>query len=198
MKIGVDIDNTLADLNNGFCLWYNKKYGGNLCSEDFQEYWLRKVIPIKKEEEYSYWKEYHDSDFFDEMNLVENAKKVIDLLKSQNEIVFITARHAEWKQKTLNFIKAHFPEDNFEVIFTGDVYGGKNKDEICRERGISIIIEDHHEKSLDYAKNGIKVILLEMPWNKKIEHENIIRIKNWAEVPKIIGEEKDGKLFAGN
>ncbi|MBU3912539.1 MAG: hypothetical protein KKE50_00445, partial [Nanoarchaeota archaeon] len=154
----------------------------------------------------------------------DGAKEVINTLKQKNKIIFITSRHLEWKQKTLDFIKKHFPADNvrkvnctlqcadsceqlsfsehpenpkqtapfkvrytqgfldFQIIFSGDVYGGKCKEEICRELDIPVIIEDHHEKSIDYANAGIKVILFNRPWNKKLSHENITRVKNWGEI----------------
>lgn len=186
MKIGVDIDNTIAALMEGFCDYYEMKYGRKMNVEDFDKYWLCEVLDIKKEEEYPLWKEYYDSDLFGEMELIENVREVIEFLKKDNEIIFITARNLDWKQKTLDFMEKHFPGHEFRILFSGDVYGGITKDKICGDLGISVIIEDHHEKSLDYAKAGMKVILLEQPWNRKIGHDNIIRIKNWKEVPGVL------------
>ncbi|MBU3912602.1 MAG: hypothetical protein KKE50_00770, partial [Nanoarchaeota archaeon] len=151
MKIGVDIDNTLVALQEGFCKFYKLKYNGYLSVDDCEKYWLSEVLNIPKEKEYPLWKEYHDSDLFDEIDFMDGAKEVINTLKQKNKIIFITSRHLEWKQKTLDFIKKHFPADNFQIIFSGDVYGGKCKEEICRELDIPVIIEDHHEKSIDYA-----------------------------------------------
>jgi len=187
MKIGIDIDNVVADLTKGFCDYYNAVHGGNIKVEDFEGYYLASFLPIKKEEEYPLWKKYHDSEHFNEMKLLENAKAVIDVLKKEHELVFITARHSEWKEKTIKFIRKHFPEDNFKILFSGDEYkSGKGKREICVEEGINLIIEDHHEKSKEYASNGIKVILIGQPWNKKVEHENVIKVDNWNQVHEII------------
>lgn len=187
MKIGIDIDNTLAALAEGFSEYYKSKYGREIKMEEFEKYWLADVLGIPKEREYPLWKEYYDSNFFEEIGVMENAKKVINFLKEKNEIIFITARHLDWREKTLKFIKKHFPTDNFRIIFSGDVYGGLTKDKICEDLGISLIIEDHHEKSLDYANNGMKVILFERPWNRKVRHENITKISNWNEIPGILG-----------
>ncbi|MFH1711482.1 MAG: hypothetical protein ABH840_04180 [Nanoarchaeota archaeon] len=187
MKIGIDIDNVVVDLSKGFCDFYNLSNGKGIKLDDFEGYYLTSFLPIKKEEEYTLWKKYHDSDYFDEMGLLENAKGVIDMLKREHELVFITARHPEWKDKTIKFFQKHFPEDDFEILFSGDEYqNGKGKKEICDERGINLIIEDHHEKSKEYASEGIKVLLMSMPWNKSVEHENIIKINNWNQVPGII------------
>lgn len=183
MKIGVDIDNVLAKLQEGFCEYYKRKYGKELRMEDCEGYWLSKILLIPPEQEYPLWKEYHDSDLFGDMEIMDGAKEVIDSLKNKHEFIFITARNLGWKQKTLEFMKKFFPEDNFQIIFSGDVYGeGKRKGEICKELGISLIIEDHHEKSLEYANGGMDVILFERPWNKKVVHEKITRASNWKEI----------------
>jgi len=70
------------------------------------------------------------------------------------------------------------------VISSGDIFfeQGKTKDKICREMGIDLIIEDNGEHSLNYAKNGIRVLLLDKPWNKGISHENIYRCLNWSDI----------------
>jgi len=75
---------------------------------------------------------------------------------------------------------------NFELIFSSNPYiktKGKTKGEICKELGIDFMIEDSVEHSEICAKEGIKVFLLNKPWNKNcIDHENIIRVKSWNEI----------------
>lgn len=59
----------------------------------------------------------------------------------------------------------------------------KSKSEICGELGISIFIEDNSSYALDCAKKGIKVLLLDKPWNKNYEkHPNIIKVNSWEEI----------------
>ncbi len=45
------------------------------------------------------------------------------------------------------------------------------------------MIEDTKEHSELCAKDGIKTFLLDKPWNQHcVEHENIIRVKDWNEI----------------
>ncbi len=195
MKIGIDIDNVVVKLTEGFCNYYNLKNLEKLDFENLKGYYLCDSLPITREEEHSLWHEYHDSDNFDDIGFVGNAKEVINLLKLNHKLFFITARHPGWEEKTRRFFSKHFPEDHFNIIFSGEVYGGAmSKDEICNNRGIKLIIEDHNEKGLDYAKRGIQVLLLSMPWNKNCEeHEKLTRVKDWNEILEKIEEFEQGE-----
>ena len=183
MKIGIDIDDVVIELVSSFCKFYNSKHKGDLCIEDFKGYYLSTILPINREEEYPFFKEFHDSEDFDEISFIRNAKESIDKLKQDHELVFITARNLDWKQKTLNFFNKHFNGDDFKLVFSGDIYGGRRpKEEICKEMGINVLIEDHHEKTLNYANAGIDVILFDRPWNKNTSHDKITRVHNWNEI----------------
>lgn len=189
MKIGIDLDNVVVELTNGFCGFYSSKFGKKLSIEDCGAYLLSEILGISREEELSLWEEYYSSDLFDEMKFIEGGKEAIEILKKEHSLFFITARNLAWKEKTENFFKEHFGEVN--LIFSGEVYGGKTKDEICGENDINILVEDHLEHSLGYAEKGIKVLLLDQPWNRDGEgHENITRVKTWEEILEKICEVK--------
>jgi len=56
----------------------------------------------------------------------------------------------------------------------------------CRKLGVDAMIEDRADNALYLAENGVKVILMDAPYNKELSHKNIIRIRNWNEVPEVI------------
>ena len=117
------------------------------------------------------------------IELVEGVKDCLPILFEGHELVFISARPNFCMNITLNFFKKHFPKFNHKVIFSGDAYKeqGKTKDEICQEIGVDVLVEDSGH-SQDYAEKGLKVVLLDKPWNQGVEHENIHRVNNWEEV----------------
>ena len=60
---------------------------------------------------------------------------------------------------------------------------GKTKGELCKDLNVDLMIEDDPKYAEDCALKGINVLLLDKPWNQNcIEHENIIRVKNWKEI----------------
>lgn len=52
----------------------------------------------------------------------------------------------------------------------------------CSKLKVDVMIEDKPDVALKLAKNGIKVILFDAPYNQNLIHENIERVYNWNEV----------------
>jgi len=66
----------------------------------------------------------------------------------------------------------------------------------CRKLGVDVMIEDKPDVALYLATHGIKVIMVNAPYNLTTEHENIIHVDNWIEVKehlKKLKKEKEEK-----
>jgi len=184
MKIAIDIDEVLRELIGGFCEYYNKNYGGNISPPEFKTYSIGDALGLPREESHKLLDEYCLSKDFESVNLVPYVKEVIPILKKSHELVAITAAPAWMKEINLNFFDKNFPGMFSDLIFSGEHYEenlSKTKDGICKGLGVDLIIEDSLF-SEDYAKNGLKVLLLDKPWNRNISHENIIRCMDWKEI----------------
>jgi len=180
MRIAIDLDETVVEFLKGFVNFYNEVYKGDLKLGDFKEFSIAHTLLVGKDESKRLRKEYSDTKFFDEMEIIEGAKETIDSLGEENEIFFMTAREDFHHEKTKKFIEQNFPYA--KLFFSGDYHGvHKNKDELCKENKIDVLIEDS-ELSDKYAEAGIKVVLLDKEWNKHLNHKNIIRVKDWREV----------------
>jgi len=183
MKIGIDIDEVIVKFIDKFLEFYNQKKNTNFKFNDFNTYDFWDIVGGTKEEAIKLVYEFCDSDLIDGLELLENAKEGVDKLNNEHEIIIITARSPKHKEKTFNFFDKYFPGLKEKIIFSRDGYGGKvSKEIICKENNIELMIEDHKNYSLTCAENGIKVLLLDKPWNQNVEHENIIRVNNWNEI----------------
>jgi len=180
MKIGIDLDDTLLDFTNTFSKFYFEKYGKKVKFEEFKTYNYVEIfgVPLKE-----------IIDLIDEMNSIgigrnlpfcEYAKEAVLDLAQEHEIFFITSRTI--RRGTLEYLGEVFPEIKFKLIFSSNSYvgnEGKTKGEICFEEGI----EDDKKYAKNIAEKGIKVILLDKPWNEDYEeHPNVIKVNNWKEV----------------
>lgn len=199
MKIGIDIDEIIVEFAKGYLGLYNKKHSRNIKFEDLFTYSLWKPLGISKKEAFELAEEYYSSHLFDNLELVEGAEEGIKELNVDHKLVFITSRPDHIKEKTEVFFKKIFPNLNLEVVYSSNSYletNGKTKSEICKNQGVDVLIEDDIDYALDCADNGIRLILLDKPWNKKEEHSNIIRVKNWNEILKEINkiQRKDNKI----
>jgi len=196
MKIGIDIDEVVAEFVKQYLKVHNAKEGTELSSEDVYTYDLWDPLEITRERAIEITNEIYDhEDLLENLSVVEGAIEAINKLNESHELFFITARHARVGEKTKRFFKKHFPENDFKIIHTGDFFKeqGKSKGEICQELGIEVLIEDNLEWATKYSKENIKIILLAKPWNKDfVEQENFLRIGSWGEILKEI---ENAKIF---
>jgi len=195
MKIGIDIDEVVAGFIEKFLNYSNKKNKTSFTLQDVTNYNLRKTRVHKhksREEDLLEISEFQNSEDFNLIELIEGAKNGLEKLSRDYEIYFITSRPEEIKEKTKDFFYNNFPENGYKFIFSGDVYGGKTKSQICNELEISLMVEDNPFYALDCAKKGIKTFLLDKPWNKNYEkHENIIKVNNWKEILEKLNVERE-------
>ncbi|MDO8623551.1 MAG: hypothetical protein Q7R52_04865 [archaeon] len=181
IKIGIDLDDVVFDFVPTFLEIYNEKYGKTILFEEFYTYNFPTVLSISLEETLNLIKLMILSK---EIPLIFKSDKSIMQLSTKHEIFFITSRLV--RETTLGSLNKFFPNIKFEIIFSSNIYTnspGKTKAEICKENKIEIMIEDSKEYAFECAENGIKVFLLDKPWNKTCnKHENITRVKNWDEI----------------
>jgi len=184
-KIGIDIDDVIFPFMINFLNFINKKNNTSFSFQEITDYHLWEMEKgISREDNVRDALEFQNSPYFDEIDLIEETKEILEEISHRYLIHFITSRPEEIKNKTNALLKRNFPNKEFNVLYSGEVYGGNlSKSEICKSHGISIIIEDNSDYAIDCAKKGIKVFLLDKPWNKDYEeHENITKVENWNEV----------------
>ncbi len=180
MKIGIDIDDTILSFYKEFTEFCNFKYNLNLSVTQVGLDFFNSLN--SKEEVLLTLKEFIDLGNSHSFNLFEDFKKVFGELDNLFEIVFITSRSYDLREKTKEMLisKLNFP--NLEVYYTHDFLVPK-KSFVCKQNNVKILIEDDRHNSLDCAKEGIKVLLLDKPWNKNCpSHPNLIKVLNWEEV----------------
>ena len=193
MKIGIDIDEVVADFYGTFLSYYNLRYNKKVCFEDLLEY-KANIFGEDREKIDNIFNEFFKSDDFDKIELKEGAFEGISFLDDNFDIVFVTARCCSLKHKTFNFFNKFFPGRNFDIVFIGDDSFNMDKFNICKSLECDLIIEDKGETCLDFAKKGAISILLDKPWNQGIEHSNIYRCFSWSEIVEKVNESgiKDG------
>lgn len=181
MKIAVDIDNTLCETYKGFVDFYPElKIDFQKISKEY--FW--DLFGISEMNFFDLFHSYFEKKEFDNIALVQNSFESLNELKSSFDVVFITARpRKRLEEKTKIFLEERMEIKNPQVYYAGFYKDGlKTKKEYCVELGINILIEDSGETSLECARAGIKVFLLDKPWNKNIEQENIFRCFGWNEI----------------
>jgi|TARA_Y100000310_G_scaffold339513_1_gene432405 5'(3')-deoxyribonucleotidase len=187
MRIGIDVDDVLADSMGPLVDFHNQKNGTNLKFEDVLSFNLSEVWNMEtKEEMFNNILDFYKSHFFKKIEPFPNSKEIIFKLSKTNQLAAITGRPTVIKNETILWLGEFYPNCFTEVHFSNHFPGeDKNlsKADFCLEKGYELLIEDSKEFALECAQKGIKVFLLNKPWNKGFApHKNIVSVDTWEEV----------------
>lgn len=182
MKIGVDFDDVVTEFTDSLMEFYHKKYGkkvkrGEIKEWDWGLYWgISRELATKKVDEF------HETHSVENVRPLEGAIISLKKLIKCNEVIIITGRPIRFKLKVETWLQHHI-KGKLTIIHAGEwhKHQAASKADICKELGIPVILEDAPNTALDCAKEGIKVLLFDKPWNKNVKHENIIRVKSWKD-----------------
>ena len=188
LRIDIDINDVVFEFVKPLLVHYKKKIGKDILFEDVFTYNFQDVFEIGLDEVIEIIRDLIKEDFNLNMKFCLFAKEIISDLSNNHNIYFITSR--VHRENTLESLENHFSD--FELHFSFNFYvgtSGKNKGEIYLEKEIDFIVEDSYEYAIICADAGVKVFLIDKPWNQKENlPENIIRVKDWKEIQEKIKE----------
>jgi uncharacterized HAD superfamily protein len=191
MIIGIDIDEVLSEMIEHFLEYNNRIYGTKYKKEDMFDYNIENVMKLTEAQVLQIFVQFHDSPEFHAIRTKEGSEDAISRLAKKHELHVITARTNDIKEDTHKWLEKNFPEAFKHVHFANDRWntGTQTKDELCNDLKIQIMVEDNFNFAKKIAARGIKVLLMDGPWNQiETLPENVIRVKNWKEAEKIINE----------
>lgn len=186
-KVGVDNDECLAEFVYGFLCFHNQIYGTSFYVMDVSSYNLWEILDCDKQESIRRVHEFYGSCFFPNLPVTLGSREVSRRLSIDNDLFVITSRPEIIKEATLRWLSYHFPDIFKEVIFTNEwnLNGNrknKTKGEICLEREISYLIEDNLDYARECSEKGVRVFLLDKPWNRSDVNGNVTRVQSWYEI----------------
>lgn len=196
MKIGIDIDNVISDLDKTFLEEFliedkNKRNAGI-------------INPNAKHmtEGMFDWSEQEINEFLvnnmDKMaskfDVIDNAKYYIDKLKKDgNKIIIITGRNSrifkDYEKNTKEWLERKEIYYD-EIIFTKS----KNKVEECKNSHVDFMFDDLAINVKVLRENGINAYLVKTRYNKNYSL-NMPIISNWEGIYNLISKEKKYKII---
>ncbi len=186
MKIGIDLDEVLADFLAALIRFHNDHYGTSLVREQFKSYRFWETWGGTREQAVRKVYQFHKTHYFEDIRPVEGSQEAVRILSKRNDLVIITSRQDHVAKATRRWIDQHFPDIFSEVYFTNHYsqYGrSKTKKQVCDSAGVGLLIEDLEEFALECLTPGREVLLLDAPWNKNIRfHEGIHRVRSWEDI----------------
>ncbi len=124
---------------------------------------------------------------------IEDSVSVIKKLAKEYELYIVTARNHDVKDHTQKWVNKYFPKCFKEIIFSKyhrPEKFFKTKGEICKEKGIDLIIDDNYEHIIDCNKYNIKTIVFnhnnKYAWSKGKYPKATKVAYSWKDVEKIL------------
>ena len=180
--IGIDVDSVLADSDRVFTTELEKLTGRKLKRTKDDPFKYEEAFGITEDEMAAFWEEFTKKDGWIKIPPLAQGPETVRELFKTHRIVVVSARPKVIKEQTARWLEINdIPFD--ELVLTDF----RDKTEIFDDIGkLEYFLEDNAEFALSFAKKSISVLLFDNPWNEELEYENIIRVKNWMDVQKIL------------
>jgi 5'(3')-deoxyribonucleotidase len=192
MKIGIDIDDTIAFTNEKLieaAFNYDKE---NLSGKGFKDKGAYKFVDMfywTKDNVQSFFNYIRGTNFFLTLDMIPGSLYYINKLYDEgNEIYFITFRTNKYP-KVLENTKIWLNEKGYK--YNKLFMRCEDKGALCKEFGIDVFIDntyEHIESALSY---GIDAILFDTVYNQDID--DVKRMNSWEEIYNYIKEVRDGE-----
>ena len=183
MKIGIDIDNVISNFNDELLkeyLKHDKELRNTGIINPNAKYIRTGMFDWSNEEELSFYKDNIEC-IAKKLKVKEKAKEYIDRLHNDGHFIYIiTGRDNGEYSEPYNMTKKWLDENNiyYDNLILTDAYDIHAKSLECLKNDIDIMIDDSVRICSDLITSGITTILMDTPYNRKI---NIKRVKNWEE-----------------
>jgi len=188
MRIAIDIDGPVARFNDTFIPFCNEQFNLQNKPEDITHYdyisspniqitaaQLKKAFEVFTEENGWYWP-YPEKD----------VQQFLQKISYTSEVTYITGRPRYTSAQTIAWLS------NWDLAF-GDILfvHSSEKAKVAKALGCVYAVEDHPETCKDYANNGIKCFVWDMPFNQSVNGNNLVRVKNWDMVYNYLHDDMD-------
>jgi len=193
VNIGIDIDNTITEVQNKLnkaAYDYAIKLGKNIENADnpLEDIKNNKDTYKKKfqfsYDELKYFLKNIQEEITNKATPRENAVEVINRLKKEgHKIYIITARDSEFHDNPYLLSKNWLDKNNIE--YDQIIVNAREKGIVCKNENIDLFIDDQLNNCLDALKEGIKVIRIS---NEICNNKDIVDLNSWTQIYKYIGE----------
>lgn len=182
MKIGLDLDGTIADNLELLVETMNRYCGKSLRGEDINQYSLCKVYNISQEQFFQLMAEKEEG-IIKSSPVIPLARENIHKLVQQGwEVHIITARNPRYQEATEKWLRDYdIPYSQLHLL------NSHNKLAVCQDLKIRLMVEDNIHNAYQLDEGGIPVILFEAHHNRYWPWQGI-RCTSWQDIYQLINQ----------
>lgn len=167
----VDLDEVLAETIDEVLKYHNYSINNmSITKNDISDYYLSNInkYNINRQQAINFFSEILTTSARENILPVQWAKEKLETLHKQWwKINIVTARREEIADYTHKWLDKYYPNLIDNILFANH-FSDKEvpKSNLCLQKGIDYMIEDNLDFALELAQFGIKVYLLDKPWNR--------------------------------
>lgn len=190
MKIGVDLDGVVFDSEKEYRV-YSELYDMIVLKQnskkDNSELRFQDRFDWTEKNSKDFLKIYHEK-ITREANYIPGAKEVLRMLKQEGYILILITARGGMNQEMINITEERLKNDNI-AIFDKSYYGIDEKDKICKEENIDVMIDDYYKNCQSISNEKIKTIYFKDAPSRDLQENEYLKILyNWGEVYRYIKE----------
>lgn len=195
MRIGIDLDDVLADSLPHYLRAFNQRFGLQVDLADAAWRMFRRYPQISRQEINDFFSELIEGGFFASRPLVPGAREAVKRLSDDGHyLVIVTGRAPQDEAITRNWLNQVGLTRHFSgLVHQGIEPVGRYKSEAASELQLDLFIEDELAVAIAIANGNIPVLLYDQPWNQGTLSDNVRRARSWTEALVWIAELNGGE-----
>jgi len=194
MIIAFDFDDTLVDTFTRMLEFFNERYCEKFQREQFTSWRFNDIWKITRKQWLERWCLFDQSESSRNLVPMVGVHDRLVILAKHHQLHIVTSRPIEMAAQTKEIINRLFPGVFLDIHFCSrgeGAYHFRSKSQVCHVLGATILFEDRPDHAAECAEAGIKIGLIQQPWNRqeKFESPLVMRVASWQdEVVEIIFE----------
>lgn len=188
MKIGIDIDDTIAKTSEETDFWA-EEYTEKILKRKFilkkgiilNPMWARELYGWNQEENDQFWDLYYEK-IMSNVKPKEDAVESIYKLAKNNEIIVITAR---WDRESgvIEKITQQWLQ-KYKIAYNQLFLGQLDKREVVRKNNIELFIDDSFKTCQQISEMNIKTMIMNSRINQNLQDDRLERVFDWKDILK--------------
>lgn len=179
MKIALDVDGVLADIMHVWLEEYNRNYNRSVSKDEIVQWDFWKGLGYDK---YRFYEELSRcwARWMDVPAMEHDLADAVEKLNSVGMVDIVTARDPA----STKFVKQWLKHNEIAYSEYVAVARGRDKAELAYD----IFIDDSPLNVASIASKGKRALIYDQPWNRSVNHSNVVRIKRLEEAVDVISE----------
>jgi uncharacterized HAD superfamily protein len=188
LRIGIDVDDVLAESLPGYLEAFRRRFGREVRIEEAAWEIFRRYPEISATQMWGFFSELEASDFLGTRPVYPEAVKAVRALATDGHRLFVvTGRLTQHRDHTRRLLERAGLLEFFEALVHREHETVADyKLRIVREMKLDLLIDDELHVALAAAEVPIPVLLFDRPWNRAELPAGITRVTDWDHALRVV------------